>query len=244
VAKEGTLYSTIANPQSLKGSLQPTGELVGKLSNIGKLVGRLSPTRTLTGKLSNPGTLHGELSVWYGYYIKYVNVGGENTANNTTLVEEVPLDTYVLNHGVNEITLTHYKDGFDCYLLNVSPARTDATLYLNTRSIDTNRAEIDVVNTGDTYAGSIGVAYWLCVSFSIDAPDPGTDPNGEEDDVNAASVPSVGGGATQNFIIHVNELPTEDINPNAIYILRTALTGDNVPGSGSQPYPDAEEARF
>lgn len=147
------------------------------------LRGTLTPKQTLTGKLSGANHLVGTLSMGYEYRYIYNTEGGGSS--DLTFIESVPLPERTLENGVNSITLTHYKEGFGCFLLTVSPKRVNDRYYAKIKSIGVNTADVDIVNTGSDYTGSIGTAYWLCISLSAINVDSGDNPM-EEDDVNAA----------------------------------------------------------
>jgi len=80
-----------------------------------------------------------------------------------TVVETQVESNQTIANGLSSFTVSYSKQHYSCYLLNITPARTDNAVYAYVRSIQEGTATVDVVNTGEAYTGSIGTTFWLCI---------------------------------------------------------------------------------
>ena len=102
----------------------------------------------LKAKLSTSTGLTGTLSTGYAIPRTHVEVQ-----------EEAAM---LIPTGLTTVTVTHIDPLYSCWLINLSESRRSNSFYVHIKSVSENTAELDVVNTGEAFTGSIGSTLWLC----------------------------------------------------------------------------------
>lgn len=85
----------------------------------------------------------------------------EVTENIVVESQVEPAVTYT--HGQQVVTITHEKDGYDCYLFNCEQYGITDDFFVYIKDVNVDSANLIINNRGDEITGSIGTTLWLCI---------------------------------------------------------------------------------